>query len=243
MSNDQLLPDMTKQQATETKKRDIIEGKVMLRFSGYVEVGKHKQTYMGQESVKDKVWLIFEVFGKNYPLENGQPLRVTVKENYSLHEKANFKKLFIMMRNNDSEIKHMSQLLGKPFIANLYKYEMNGKTYPTLKGKEGYKIGPAVIEDPETGDLKEVRVPEMVGPVRRFIWALPDKNDWDGLFIDGQYSDGNSKNIFQNTISSALNYDNSYVQTTIESSKAVKHFQPKEAGDAEAYYLDQDIEF
>lgn len=250
-----VLPDMTATKQVSSVKRNIVEGKAMLRFVNYVEVGKHRVSYMGQEKDVDKVHLMFEVFGKNYPLENGQPMRITIKENYSLHEKSNFKKLFMMMRNGDESIKHMSQMLGQAFIGEIKKYKIGDNEYPTLKGEQGYKIQQAVVEDPETGEIKRVNVPEHVGPIRRFIWQLPSKKDWDSLYIDGTYNDGNSKNVYQNTIMSALNFQNSNVHMVVSQKEQKKEelktkgYNPQNATtkdqEVENYFtgLDADIEF
>lgn len=205
-------------QSTEFKKqpkREIVEGKAMLRLVNYVETGKHMTTFNGVDTPKEKVEMVFEVFGKNYPLENGQPLLVKVKENYSLYDKSNFKKLFMMMRGGDTGIKHMSEMLGKAFMGNVYKYSYNGNEYPTLKnskqekGELGYKVAPAVLEDPETGETKQINVPQPIGPLRKFVWAAQTKEDWDSLYIEGQYPDGNSKNTYQDTIKKALNFPQS----------------------------------
>ena len=95
------INDMTKTQSRGSSMQEYKAppaGACMLRLVGYVEVGKHKESFQGQEKIVDKVWLVFEVSGKNYPAReiNGEkvPVRITLKETYSMHEKANFRKLF-----------------------------------------------------------------------------------------------------------------------------------------------------
>src|SRR5690606_5501012 len=114
-------------------------GACLLRFIGYVEVGKQKSTYKGQTKIKDKVQLIFELHGKNYPprvTDDGEkiPHRIKITETLSLSEKANFFKLFNAMRNGREDITHMAQMLGEPFRGRVFHNEgKEGRVFANLR--------------------------------------------------------------------------------------------------------------
>ena len=205
-------------------------GPCLMRFVGYVELGKQKGTFKGAPVIKEKVRLIFELVGKRHPpavLANGDklPYRVTVEESYSLNEKANFFKLFQRM-NYRQDAQHIVQLLGEGFKGEIFHDKWVGKdnkerTDITLKGPGGYSIAPPrkEDEDSETGYVA-VEVPPALSTLRCFLWEQADLAQWASLFIDGEYperkddkgnvtSPARSKNVFQNTIKNAVNFKGS----------------------------------
>jgi hypothetical protein len=212
------------------------EGPALMRFIGYVELGKQKGTFKGAPTVKEKVRLIFELTGKRHPvtvLPDGSklPYRVTVEENYSLNEKASFFKIFQRM-NYRQDAQHIVQLLGEGFKGEIHHRKWVGKDGKeridvTLKGPGGYTIAPPrkEDEDSETGYVA-VAVPEATSPIRCFLWEQADLNQWSSLFIEGEYPErkddkGNvtapakSKNVFQNTIKNAVNFKGSPIYTLL----------------------------
>jgi len=212
------------------------EGPALMRFIGYVELGKQKGTFKGAPTVKEKVRLIFELTGKRHPvtvLPDGSklPYRVTVEENYSLNEKASFFKIFQRM-NYRQDAQHLVQLLGEGFKGEIHHRKWTGKDGKeridvTLKGPGGYTIAPPrkEDEDSETGYVA-VAVPEATSPIRCFLWEQADLNQWSSLFIEGEYPErkddkGNvtapakSKNVFQNTIKNAVNFRGSPIYTLL----------------------------
>lgn len=200
------------------------QGVALLRFVGYVEVGQRREDFKGDVKVKDKVKLIFELHGKNYPVKevNGVqfPQRITITESISFHEKSNFKKLFLAMRNGDESITHMAQLLGRAFKGRVFHKSWVGndgktKTFARLRDDTGYSIGPAVAEDPETGETRVLNVPAALSELRLFLWKFADKKMWDSLYIDGSYGDGRTKNIFQDEIKQALNFTGSAIDRVL----------------------------
>lgn len=200
------------------------EGACFLRLVGYVEIGKHRSTWQNNVKIKDKVHMVFEVSGKNYPpveTDNGPvPIRIPVKETLSLSEKANFFKLFNAMRNGREDITHMAQMLGEGFIGRIYHHTFPGRdgkdvTIARLRNDAGYSIRPPYREDPETGESVKVRVPDAISPLRLFVWDLADKDMWDSLFIDGEYDDGRTKNIFQAAILEAENFEGSPIHAIL----------------------------
>lgn len=191
-------------------------GPVMLRFVGYIEVGERKETFSGQEKTKDKVKLIFECHGKNYPNND----RITITETLSTHDKSNFRKIFLSMRGGDSSVTHMAQLLGRGFRGRITHHNFTGrdgkkKIYARLRDDNGYNIFPPTVEDLDTGEIKMINVPEAVSKTRLFLWNFCDKAMWDSLYIDGQYSDGRTKNIFQEEIKQATNFRGSKIDMVL----------------------------
>ena len=203
------------------------EGIARARLVGYVETGIHeKNVGAGKPPVqKPQVKLIFELSGPNHQpkvLEDGTklPHRITVDENYSLNEKANFYKLFRRM-NWEGTATHMSQLLGKEFLLTI-KHKVVGegdkkRTYANIKDDAGYTIQPPRYVDPLSGQTVEVPVDPPISALRLFVWnAEPAllKPMWDSLFIDGEYPakgdlPAKSKNVLQNEIKAALNFKDS----------------------------------
>lgn len=191
------------------------EGACFLRFIAYVELGKQKSTYKGETKIKDKVRLVFEVHGKNYPpkeLEDGTliPPRITITETLSLSEKAHFFKIFNSMRNNREDITHMAQMLGEGFLGRIYHNTgKEDKVYANLRNESGYTIKPPYREDPETGESKKLKVPEALSELRLFVWDQPSKEMWDSLFIDGEFEEGKTKNVLQAAVLAAANFKGS----------------------------------
>lgn len=221
-------------------------GPCFLRLVAYVETGRHRDEYKGEVKMKDKVQLIFEVLGKNYPprvLEDGTsvPTRITVNETLSLNEKANFFKLFHRMRGERVDIKHMAQMLGEGFKGKIFhKKSKDGKrTYAQLRDPVAgdYHVFPPFRENDE-GDLVRLKVPEAASELRLFLWSRATKQMWDSLFIDGEYparkdEDGNelaparSKNVFQERIREAVNFKGSPIASILEGADDLGDEEPE----------------
>lgn len=197
------------------------------RFIGYLEVGKHTQKMKGVPQTKEKVQLIFELVGKRHAVEEGQqPHRITIEENYSLNEKANFFKLFQRM-NYKQDAQHICALLGDGFKVTVVHDKWTGKdgkehVTPVLRDASGtYTIEPPrkEDEDSETGWVA-VDVPMHKSAIRCFLWDHCDLDMWASLFIEGEYperkdKDGKvtakakSKNVLQEKIKQAVNFQGS----------------------------------
>lgn len=202
------------------------------RFVGYVEVGKQATKYKGIPGSKEQVLLIFELVGKRHAVEEGQqPHRVTIKENYSLNEKANFFKLFQRM-NYKQDAQHIVQLLGSGYKVEVIHDTWKGadgkdRTDITFKGAAGYTIAPPrkEDEDSETGWV-DVEVPPAKSELRAFLWQQADLQQWGSLFIEGEYPErkndkgevtapAKSKNTLQHKVMSALNFQGSPIHTLL----------------------------
>ena len=247
-------------------------GFCLVRLVGYFEIGKHESTFQGTTSLKDKVQLVFELSGPNHPpkvLEDGTkvPLRITIEENFSLNEKARFFKLFQSM-NYKGEAQHMVALMDEPYKARLVH-----RKYKKRDGSEGtaaelfdraagsYTIAPPRVEvlDPDTsmptGEVKVVPVPPALTEHKAFMWNNPSLEQWDSLFIDGEYpartddagnviAPARSKNVIQNAIRSAVNFKGSPIDVLLQSrgGKALDIPEPeKVVSQAAAVATDADI--
>lgn len=222
------------------------KGLARLRLVGYIELGKHTKKITGKpDKVEDQAWLIFELSGKGYEpkeLEDGTkiPMRITVKLNKSLNEKATYYKLFKRM-NYEQKATHFIQLLGQGYLGNVGHFEIPAKEAgqpPTIIANfrddaGNLTIRPPRIEamDEETGDVvvKPIPVPAPISEQRCFVWdSKPEwfTKMWASLYIpEAEKSEGDdkdakeqrSRNVYQNTIKSALNFEGSPIHQYLQS--------------------------
>ena len=220
------------------------KGLARLRFIGYIELGKHVKKVQGKpDKNEDQAWLIFELSGKGYEpkvLDDGTkiPFRITVKLNKSLNEKATYYKLFKRM-NYEQKATHFIQLLGQGYLGNVGHFEIPSKEpggQPTIIANfrddaGNLTIRPPRIEamDEETGDVvvKPIPVAAAVSEQRCLVWnAKPEHlgKMWASLYIpEAEASEGDegkeqrSRNVYQNTIKSALNFEGSPIHQYLQS--------------------------
>lgn len=217
--------------------KPLAAGPCRLRFVGYMEMGKHTKMWQGKPKTSDKVWLLFEVNGPKHPPREFDGVKypniIVVKENLSLSDKANFFKLFTRM-NYAGKAQHMAQLLGEAYKGEIFHREWKGEDQTPrieaeLRNKDGYSIQPPRSEDPETGDMIQLTVPAALAQQRCLLWNYADKQQWDSLFIDGEYEprkdkDGNvtapgkSKNVYQAMAMKAENFEGSVLHQYLLSS-------------------------
>ena len=222
------------------------KGLARLRFIGYIELGKHVKKVKGKpDKNEDQAWLIFELSGKGYEpkvLEDGTkiPFRITVKLNKSLNEKATYYKLFKRM-NYEQKATHFIQLLGQGYLGNVGHFEIPAKEaggQPTIianfrDDSGNLTIRPPRVEtmDEESGDviIKSVPVPDAIGDQRCFVWdAKPEWFDkmWPSIYIpddDEPAEEGKekrSRNVYQNTIKAALNFEGSPIHQYLQAKGA-----------------------
>ena len=194
------------------------EGATRLRFVGYVELGDQVETYQNMPRIRPKVALTFELSGKRHPpvtLDDGSvfPRRIKIELTQSLSERATLFQLFRTM-NHDGAASHISQLLGDPFVGRVYHHTFTDargeeRTIARLKPRGGtYSIQPPYYED-EDGETREYRVDEPLSEAMLFFWDTPDLEMWDSLYIEGEWGDGRSRNVVQEQIRRAVNWEGS----------------------------------
>jgi len=199
------------------------EGPVRLRFTGYIELGEHEKEYQGKKKKVDMTRWIFEMTGpKIEARDDGEPHRISFDLPKSKSEKSGFYKLFRKM-NVSGDHKVPAQMLGEAFRGTL-RHDDNGKegsekrVYLSLRDTDGaFTISPPYYDDPETGERKTIPVSAPIGELMCFLWAFPDKDQWDSIFIDGEWEarddkPARSKNIHQIKVKSALNWVGSPMQ-------------------------------
>lgn len=163
------------------------------------------------------------------------PKIITIKLNQSQDERSGLFKLFTRM-NYAGKATHFVQLLGSAYLGNLYHRKYKGRdgkerVAEELHSKEdGYSIRPPRVQDMETMEMKEISVGSAIAPIRAFVWGLSDpemlKGMWDSLYIDGEYPEvkdesgkvvkpAKSKNVWQNTIKSAKNFEGSPIYSLL----------------------------
>lgn len=197
------------------------EGFVRLRLVGYLELGRQKSSFKGQEKVVPQVQVIFELSGpKHKPreLDDGTkiPMRITETMTYSTNAKARFFKLFTEL-NYKGTADNMAELLGEAFVADIVHTKKgegeSAKTYANLRN-----IRKPTVPNVETGEDVVINVDPPLSELRLHLWDYCDKAMWDSLFIEGEWEErrdektgkvtapAKSKNVLQNKIKGALNW-------------------------------------
>lgn len=234
-------------------------GPCNLRFVSYIEVGRQKRTFKGAPKVQPEAWLTFELSGpKHQPTvkDDGtkMPHRLTIKLNLSLNEKAGFKKLFNRM-NYKGDAQHMVQLLGEAYKGVVIHDEWEGKDKKkridaVLKDAEGmFTIAPprAPIFDEDgndTGEFRVVKVDPAITPLKAFLWEHADMEQWNALFIEGEYPErkndkgevtakAKSKNVLQEEIKRAVNFVGSPIYNLLAANGASLDIPDAEHADDE----------
>lgn len=246
-------PDMTQASKGGEGYTPPAAGPTMGRLVGYIELGDHERSIgQGKPKVfKPVARLIFELIGPKHPAreKDGVVHPVTITEDINaapgfgpLNEKATLYKVFKRM-NYDGTAKHMSQLLGRPYLLNVNHRKVGegeaAKVFAGLRGESGFDISPPkqMILDPLTGEAKEniLSCDPARSPLRLFLWnAAPDVIGalWDSIFIDGEWpartddagkivTPAKSKNVIQQHIGTARNFAGSPIDQYLKT-KGVK---------------------
>lgn len=196
------------------------EGLARLRLVAYIETGL-KTTVSPQFGAKTKkrATLVFELSGKKHEpkkLDDGRlvPHLIEIKEAIGQNKKSNFSKLFKELVKEHPGAKNFGELVGEAFIGKVVhrKYKRRDGTdgvSAELKGENGYTITGVTYEDADTETVKKYAVSDPVSPLRLFLWDTADLDQWDSLFIDGTYDNGDSKNKYQELVKQAEDLDGS----------------------------------
>lgn len=234
--NDETLEDQTEFTGGNFERELPKEGKHPARLVSYIEIGKFASEYEGKaKAPADNVILVFELLGKDdvRTTDDGRTFanRMTLTLTKSFHEKSGYRKLFELMRNGDSNIKHMSQMLmTKAWLIGIEhnKSKDGNKTYANMKNKErGWLVYPAIREvfdeDGSVSETVKINVREAVSEPQLLLWDNPKAIMWNSIYIDGTYTrkdkDGNetevSKNWIQERCMEAVNFEGSALQDMI----------------------------
>lgn len=229
------------------------EGPVRLRFVGYIETGVHTtdSPKYGVKS-KAKATLLFELSGpKHEPkvLDDGRkvPYIISIELNVGTHEKSLYGKLFRQMAKEYPGSTHFTHLLGEAFLGTVKHRTFKRRdgsegVVAELKDESGYTIRGTTFTDPETGDLRRIKVGDPISEPRVFVWDYATEEYWDSLFIDGTYDNGDSKNKWQEKIKAADNFVGSPIYNILSEAGREDELVPAPKGERTAETSDDEDE-
>lgn len=219
-------PDLNKQSGGDYKPPE--KGATRLRFIEYVELGVHTTGAGGQYGPKTKPRAQFgfelsgprhlpkEIDGKKYPHIIRFDLAV------GQGKKNDYSKLFKLMVADFPGRKNFAQLLGEAFLGTVVHREYkkrngeDGVSADLKNGDAGFTIKSTTYEDVESGVAKTAKVDEALSELRLFLWDFADSEQWDSIFIDGTYDDGNTKNKLQEKLKAAENFVGSPIYLALQ---------------------------
>lgn len=207
------------------------EGLANVRLCGYVELGIHKEHNKdkNKDELVNKVRLIFEVSGAKWPARDTDdgpvPIRIYRDLRLSNNEKATIVKLFTKM-NKENPI-GATNIMDYLDVGMRMKIVHNKKEKGTFANLE-YESVTGPFREGEDGSMVPVTVAPLLGPVLLFTWGDTDLDGWNSLFVAGEWperkdDDGKvtrpaaSKNVLQNLIKSAVNFDTHPLAAAINS--------------------------
>lgn len=193
----------------------IAAGTAYGRLIGVVEIGEQNETYQGNPVVKNKVMLTFELSGAKWPEMNGMRPTRSIQFTNSDSGRAQLHKL---MKKLDPEGKynHIAQMLDQVFFVEI-RHETSKRDPQRVFVRLG-EISLPVMEDPSTGvnvNLADKAAPRLAR-LMVFFWDAPTLEDWDDLYLSGEYEKGRTKNIFQHAIRTAVNFEGSPIWNMLE---------------------------
>lgn len=214
-------PDLNKQSGGDYKPPE--KGGTQLRFIEYVETGVHTTGKEGStygQKTKPRAQFGFELSGKKHEakkLDDGRIIPHVIRFELVIGQgkKNDYSKLFKLMVQEYPGKKNFAQLLGEAFRGTVIHREWkaaNGDTRVSAdlkNGDAGFTITGVTYEDPESGEVKKLKVAPAISDLRLFLWDLADMDQWDSIFIDGTFEDGNTKNKVQEKIKAAENFTGS----------------------------------
>ena len=201
------------------------EGVALLRLRSYIEFGVFPAKNPAHKPQRQAM-LDFELLHPDHIISGEKqdgttysfPDRLSVRVNIA-GPTSRFGKLLGKM-NYDGTATHMSQLIGKPFLGQLFHEEYNGKKYVNLNDAAGdFHIGAPVQVDALTNKTTEIPVPELQGTPQLFLWENAGVSDeqiqamWDSVQIDG-------KNWIQEKIRENMDFNGSRTQSVVDSGAA-----------------------
>lgn len=208
------------------------EGKFPARLIEYIELGKQPQSHEGQAKPDaEEVRVTFELLGakniREVEVEGGKKEfadRISITMPKKQSDKAKFYKLFKAMTYGRDSITHMAEMLGEAFfvVVKHTKSQDGKKTYANIYGDGQWRVESPKVHDPMTETTTDYssKIRQPLSPIKLFLWAIPTKETWDSLFIDGvrekKNADGTvtqeSKNWLQELILSAKDFGGSALE-------------------------------
>lgn len=218
------LADQTIKTGGGDFQRDLLPVKSHpVRFVGYVEMGLQPQRpYQGQDRPDaETIKIIFDVLSKDGQFKDDKGNIVGVRRviqfmKLSQHQKAGFTKLFSKMREGDSTVTHMGDLLNRAYMLRV-TWSQNGQLLATKAEREAAQA--ALKKDPEnkelrifenfradgvmalsapvravidedgmeTGEVVNINIPAAYSSPEYFLQKSPNMDHWNSLFVEGEY--------------------------------------------------------
>lgn len=205
-------------------------GVTLLRLREYVETGRHQPKNAAHKPAL-KCHLIFELCHKDHMTEFDGVMKhgeIKVRLNIGITAKAGYRKLFkVMNAACGNKFQHFAQMLGQPFLATMYHSvptNVGDTVYANLDLDGAWSMVAPTFEDPITGVVQAVPVPEMQGKARAFLWECDGvtdddiRNMWAALYNADTYEkDGvvMSKNWDQEELMKNLEWDKSRTRSLV----------------------------
>lgn len=202
-------------------------GVALFRLRDYIELG-HFDSNNPKYKPALKTQLVFELHHPDHIREiDGDkfPDLLIVRVNHARGGKSRYIRLFKKMNYTGNKT-HFAQMLGDSFLGAIHhKADANDpkKIYVNLDDENGdWTIGAPRVVDPLTTEVTEVPIPEQHGTSRLFLWeneGLTDadvKEMWDSIYIEGENSDGKSKNFLQEAVKSSNGWTGSQTQQVVD---------------------------
>lgn len=107
---------------------------------------------------------------------------------------------------NDARFTHFAQAFMKPYLFKVEKRRSKaGKEYNSI---DWAATQPAI----NPINRRPIPLPEIDDSLKRvFLWNNPTMEQWEKLYVEGEFDDGNSKNFLQEEILNATDFHGSAV--------------------------------
>lgn len=186
------------------------EGFAMARLVTYIELGMQPQEFGGKaKAPAPEIILGFKLFGGPDNCYDGRFLStfpIALGNNTKSNAKITFDRL-----NWQGNMKHFAQALGKGFLVPVTIH-----TNETSKKQSNRMNLKGILPPIDPVSKGAYPIPEVTAEdLKYFFFDKPTKETWDGLFVEGKYDDGGSKNKFQEKILTALNFPGSPLEQLI----------------------------
>jgi len=214
-------------------------GRCTVRLQQYIELGKQPSNNPKYKPA-EQVMLRFEVNSPKHLIELDDGTKVPNQITMRLPKggkTSKYGRLFTAL-NYNGKFRHFAQMVGKgSWLAEITHNVVNEgkdneKTYANLDKNKAWTFTAPVFENPATGEVSTVPVPELDGDPQVFMFENAGIGDadykalWDALYIEGEHESGDkkgqSKNWIQELIQGSLTYDTSRLKQIVEGNSAAE---------------------
>lgn len=229
--------DQTQMKAGGSFERPIpVAGKAILRLQQYIELGVQKAK-KAKFKDSEEVMLRFELHTPKHLIEidtEEGPKKIPNTIDIRLPKggaTSKYGRLFTAL-NYSGKFNHFAQMVGKgSWVAEVTHNEVgegeDKKVYANLDKNKAWTFTAPVVEDPVSGSVQPIPVPELHNDPVIFLYENKGLTDdqylatWDTLFIEGEHeaTDGKparSKNWIQDTISTGVKFPGSRLKKLLE---------------------------